>query len=508
MKRVAIIDMGSNSFRLVVFQFEQGSWWGLADEIREATRISAGMGETGVLQPEPIDRALHTAAVFSSFLRASGIEDVDAVATSAIRDAPNREQVLAGIRERTGLEVRVIDGTEEARYGYLAIANSLTLSDGFGIDVGGGSVQLMRIENRRLEDTASVPLGAVRVSEAFLEGEETTGKQIKELRKSVARTLSEVEWWAGEESPRLAGIGGTIRNLATAAQKRLDLPDVDIQGFVLTRDALEQLIELLASKPVAKRGSVRGIKPDRSDVILGGALVLDTAMEQGGFDAVEVTEAGLREGIFFEYLLEGRDPPLLEDVRRDSVMNLARRYRTDDEHVNHVARLCLQLFDALADAGLHELGSWERELLWAACMLHDIGVTIDYDDHHHHSHYLIVNVGLPGFDPRELKLIALIALWHRKGDPDPSELGDLEHKGDGQRLLLLCGVIRLAEQLERSRDGSVAAVKLDDRGSDVSLHLVTRAGPRADPSVAIWSAQRNSAILADAIGKPVEIIGV
>jgi exopolyphosphatase/guanosine-5'-triphosphate,3'-diphosphate pyrophosphatase len=165
------------------------------------------------------------------------------------------------------------------------------------------------------------------------------------------------------------------------------------------------------------------------------------------------------------------------------------------------------MFDALADARLHELGAWERELLWAACMLHDIGVTIAYDDHHHHSHYLIVNAGLPGFDPRELTLIALIARWHRKGDPDPSKLGDLEREGDGDRLLLLCGVIRLAEQLERSRDGSVAAVELDDRDGCLLLRVVTDGGPRSDPSVAIWSAQRNSAILADAVGKPVEVVG-
>ena len=506
-ERVAVIDMGSNSFRLVVFQYEPGSWWSLADEIREGTRVSAGMGEKAVLQPEPMDRALHTAAVFSSFLRASGVERVDAVATSAIRDAANQDELLDAVRERTGLEVRVISGAEEAWYGYLAIANSLTLTDGFGIDLGGGSVQLMRIADRRLEEAASVRLGSVRVSEAFLEGEKTTGKQIKALRKHLARTLSEFEWWEGGDGQRLAGIGGTIRNLATAAQKSLELPDVDVQGFLLTRDVLEELIELLASKPVAKRGSVGGIKPDRGDVILGGALVLAGAMEHGGFDAVEVIEAGLREGVFFERLLEDRDPPLLEDVRRESVINLAHRFRTDDEHVEHVARLSLEMFDALEEADLHELGDWERELLWAACMLHDIGVTIDYDDHHRHSHYLILNAGLPGFDPRELELIALIARWHRKGDPDPSELGDLERKGDGERLLLLCGVIRLAEQLERSRDGSVTAVELDDREPCVILRPVTDGGPRSDPSVAIWSAQRNSDILADAIGKPVEVVG-
>ena len=502
-----MIDMGSNSFRLVVFEYEPGSWWSLADEIREPTRVSAGMGDEGVLQPAPMDRALHTAAVFSAFLRASGVEDVDAVATSAIRDAPNRGELLDAIRERTGLEVRVISGAEEAGYGYLAIVNSLTLTEGFGIDLGGGSMELMRIADRRLEETESMSLGSVRVSEAFLEGEKTTGKQVKALRKHVARTLSEFEWWEGGEGQRLAGIGGTIRNLATAAQKRLELPDADVQGFLLTRDVLEGLIERLASKPVAKRGSVGGIKPDRGDVILGGALVLAGAMEHGGFEAVEVSEAGMREGVFFERLLKDRDPPLLEDVRRESVINLAHRFRTDDQHVEHVARLSLGMFDALEEADLHELGDWERELLWAACMLHDIGATIDYEDHHRHSQYLILSAGLPGFDPRELALVALIARWHRKGDPDPSELGELERKHDRKRLLLLCGVIRLAEQLERSRDGSVAAVELDDREPCLILRPVTDGGPRGDPSVAIWSAQGNSDILADAIGKPVEVVG-
>jgi exopolyphosphatase/guanosine-5'-triphosphate,3'-diphosphate pyrophosphatase len=506
-ERVAVIDIGSNSFRLVVFEYEPGSWWSLADEIREATRVCAGMGEEAVLAPEPMDRAVRTAGVFSSFLRASGVERVDAVATSAIRDAVNRDELLDAIRERTGLEVRVISDVQEAWYGYLAIANSLTLTDGFGIDVGGGSIQVMRIADRRLKEAESVRLGSVRVSEAFLDGEETTGKQIKALREHVASTLSEFEWWEADAGQRLAGIGGTIRNLATAAQKRLELPDVDVQGFLLERDELEELIELLASKPVAKRGSVAGIKPDRGDVILGGAIVLAGAMDHGGFDAVEVIEAGLREGVFFERLLEDRDPPLLEDVRRAAVINLAHRFRTDDEHVEHVARLSLEMFDALKEVDLHELGAWERELLWAASMLHDIGVTIGYDDHHRHSHYMIRHAGLAGFDPRERELIALIARWHRKGDPDPSELGNLQRKGDGQRLLLLCGVIRLAEQLERSRDGAVLTVRIDDRESCVILRPVTDGSPRSDASVAIWSAQRSADVLAAAIGKPIEVVG-
>ena len=501
-----MIDMGSNSFRLVVFKYEPGGWWTLIDEIREATRVSAGMGDEGVLKQEPVERALRTAAVFSSFLEASGVERVEAVATSAIRDAVNRDELLTEIHERTGLEVRVISGAEEAWYGYLAIANSTTVTEGFGIDMGGGSVQIMRIEDRRLAEAESLRLGAVRVSEAFLPDEDATPKQMKALRKHVVRQLSEFEWWDASEGRRLVGLGGTVRNLAAAAQKRLELPDVDVQGFALTRDALDELIEELASRPASKRGSVRGIKPDRSDVILGGALVVAAAMDHGGFTEMEVTEAGLREGIFFERLLEGRDPPLLEGVRRESVQNLAHRFRTDDEHVEHVARLSLQMFDALHEAGLHDLGDIDRELLWAASLLHDIGMTIDYDDHHHHSHYLILNSGLPGFSPRELELIALTARWHRKGEPDAGELGALEEDGDDGRLQLLSGVIRLAEQLERSRDQAVAKVELESGKKAVRLHALIN-GSGADPSVALWAAQRSSDLLAEAIGKTVEVVG-
>jgi len=501
--RIAVIDMGSNSFRLVVFQHEPGSWWSLADEIREPVRVSAGMGDEGVLAPAPMERAIATAAVFASFLEASGVERVDVVATSAIRDAPNRDELLGEIRRRTGLEVRVISGAEEAWYGYLAIVNSTTLVDGFGIDVGGGSVQVMHIAARGLLEVESVRLGAVRVSEAFLPGEQAKPKQLKALREHVARTLSEFEWWAGH-GERLAAIGGTVRNLASAVQKRMDLPDVDEQGFVLTRDALEELIELLAERPASERGALPGIKPDRGDVILGGALVVAAAMEHGGFAELEVAEAGLREGVFFEHLLADRSPPLLEDVRTASVENLARRFRTDPPHVAHVAKLSLELFDALRDAGLNDLGDGDRQLLWAAGLLHDIGMTVDYDDHHRHSHYLIVHAGLAGYSPREVDLVALIARYHRKGTPDPGELGAMRRDGDRERLLLLCGLIRLAEQLERSRDQAVASVRLRASDDGVVLEVVPRAG--ADPAVAIWAAGRGSGLLAEALGRTVEIV--
>jgi exopolyphosphatase / guanosine-5'-triphosphate,3'-diphosphate pyrophosphatase len=498
--RVAVVDMGSNSWRLVVYGYEPDTpWWSLVDEIREAVRIGAGMGRERLLRAERIERAIHTAAVFDAFCRASGIDRIDAVATSAIRDARNGEDLLDAIRADTALDPHVISGREEARYGFLAIVNSTTLEDGFGLEMGGGSIQTLRIAGRRQTDAESLALGSVSVSEEFLPGEKATAKGMKALRRRVEGELDSLGWWTG--GGRLVGIGGTIRNLAAAAMKRLDVPDIDAQGFMLTREALQELIELLAERPASKRGGVPGIKPDRSDVILGGALVLSAALDAGGFDALEVTEAGLREGIFFERLLgEGGR---FEDVRRQSVENLAHRFTSEPDHVRHVATLSLAMFDGLEAAGLHDLGPAERELLWAACLLHDIGTAIDYDDHHRHSYYLILNAGLPGFTPRELVLIGLIARYHRKGDPDSSQLGDLEEDGDADRLRLLSAVIRLAEQLERSRDGSVRAVRVGSADGAVTLEAQTSA--RGDPSVAIWAARRNSDLLAEAIGRPVEI---
>jgi exopolyphosphatase/guanosine-5'-triphosphate,3'-diphosphate pyrophosphatase len=503
-ERVAVIDMGSNSWRLVVFGYEPVTpWWSLVDEIREAVRIGAGMGEESgngrVLRPDRVELALHTAAVFSAFCRATGVDQIEALATSAIRDADNGEELLAEIERTTDLHARVISGEEEARYGWLAIANSTTIDDGFGLDIGGGSIQTIKIDGRRLTDSRSLRLGAVRVSERFLPDEKATPKEMKALRAHAAAKLEELGWWSG--GGRLVGIGGTIRNLTAAAMKRLDIPDIDVQGFPLTRDALEELIEELASRPASERGEVKGIKYDRADVILGGAIVLATALEEGGFQQIEATEAGLREGAFFERLL-GEDG-LFEDVRSESVRNLAHRFNHDGEHERHVWTLSSSMFDGLAAAGLHDYGDAERELLWAASLLHDIGVAVNYDDHHRHSYYLTLNAGLPGFTPRELVLVGLIARYHRKGEPDASDLGDLAEPGDAERLALLCGVIRLAEQFERSRDRAIADVRVSANGSVVALHADTQ--PSRDATVPIWAARRNADLLAEALGRPVEI---
>jgi exopolyphosphatase/guanosine-5'-triphosphate,3'-diphosphate pyrophosphatase len=232
---------------------------------------------------------------------------------------------------------------------------------------------------------------------------------------------------------------------------------------------------------------VPGIKHGRGDIILAAAVTIDTVLEMGGFEGIQATEAGLREGVFFDREMSGGGDPVFADVRGMAVRNLAIQYESDLDHVAHVASLALQMFDSLADAALIEPEPGERELLWAASMLHDVGMTISYDDHHKHSRYLIVSAGLPGFDPRERALIAQISRYHRKGAPKLGEWAALAKPGD-EDLVSRCSVlVRLAEHLERGRDQSVSRARLRVNGDGVDLHLEAEGENLVLPR---WSVER------------------
>jgi exopolyphosphatase/guanosine-5'-triphosphate,3'-diphosphate pyrophosphatase len=339
------------------------------------------------------------------------------------------------------------------------------------------------------------------MTEHFLADEDPPPKKArKALRAYVAELLENDAAWLPRSGRRIVGIGGTMRNLAAAAQAEAGEPSTGVQGFAITRDALHSLIDRLASMKASERGSVKGIKYARADLILAGALVVDSVLEHGGFDAIEVTEAGLREGIFFNSYLVG-DPPLFDDVRRASILNLAARYHVDPAHTEHVARLAMGLFDELAEAGLHAGDRWERELLFSACILHDIGMSVDYDDHHKHSRYLILNAGLPGFEPREVALIAQAARYHRKGTPEFGELSPLAKNGDDDRLNRMALMLRLAEDLERSRDQSVRAAHVAADNGTIHLEL------EADGAAAVerWAVQREVDLVERAFGRQLKV---
>ncbi len=502
--RTVVIDLGSNSFRLVVYDSVPGRYWHHSDEIYHGVRIGAGLELTGALTAERMQLALEVLEVYAHFCSASGISarNVHAVATSAIRDASNGREFVAQVREQTSLEVRILSPAEEAHHAYLAAVNTTTLRDGVVVDLGGGSLQVVHVADRRELERESWPLGTVRTTERFL-GRGSSRKQRAALREHVLAQLGGAAWLE-QVGGRIVGMGGTVRNLASAAATVAERAGIGVHGFVLQRDALEDLIERLARLNEAERAQLPGIKPERAGIILAGAVVVAAVMEAVGVAGLEVTEAGLREGVFFSTYLAEHDPPLFAEVRESSVLNLANQYQHDLGHAKHVARIARHAWLSLAAAGATpETDLDAPDLLWAAAMLHDIGMAIDYDDHHKHSRYLVLAAGLPGYSQREQALIAQAVRYHRKGTPELGVLGDVCLPGDERLLKALAAVLALAEHLDRSRDGAidVAALRADNGNFALELEI----GRRGDETLARWGAERQSEAFRRAFGRSLTI---
>jgi exopolyphosphatase/guanosine-5'-triphosphate,3'-diphosphate pyrophosphatase len=484
-RTAAVIDLGSNSWRLVVYAYRPGASWRRVGELHEPVRIAEGLSRSGRLNPSAIARGLETLEMFARYLDARGTKpgEVDAVATSAIRDAVNGPDLLAEAQDRTGLAITVLSAEEEAHLGYLAAVNSTTLTDGVVLDLGGGSLQLTAVTQRQAEIARSWPLGAVRVTDQlFPRPGAVSRKQLKHAR-AVVREALETAPWLADSGRRLVAMGGAVRNLGAAAQRASGHTETGIQGYVLERAVLHELVRELAKRPAAQR-ALPGIKASRADIVLGAAVVLESVLDLGGFDGIEVTRAGLREGVFFSRRLLGGPAPLLADVRVDSIRNLALQFDADMRHADHVARLALQLHDSLVADGLLGPDPDERGLLWAAALLHDIGVTIGYDGHTGHAHYLILKAELAGYGPREIALIAQIVRHHRKGTPTLDELRPLTRNGDAELVARCALLLRLAEQLDSGQDQSVREARLVAERHVLHLRL------RGDDRLARWSLER------------------
>ena len=294
-----------------------------------------------------MQRGLETLAVFERFCRANQLApgDVHPIATSAIRDASNHDEFIARARETTGMEIEILSAQDEARYGYVAAVNTSTLRDGLVLDLGGGSMQLIDVRERRPGAMSSFPLGAVRLTERFLPGEGPAKKKdLARVREHVREVLAEHVWPTGA-GHRLVALGGAARNLAAAAQGDTGAADLGVQGYVITADVLSELVGRIAALPSDERGSIHGVKPGRGDIILAAAVTLETVLELGRFDGLEVTEAGLRDGVFLARTLLGEEEPLFPDVREAAVRNLAIQYESDMAHVEQCRALSLQMPD-------------------------------------------------------------------------------------------------------------------------------------------------------------------
>jgi len=438
----AVVDLGSNSGRMIVFRLRQGEHLDVIEDARAPLRLARALRDSDRLGPDAIERTLEALRDFVAVAKGAGASQMIAVATSAVRDAADGHELIERAH-RLGVPLQTIDGEHEAMLGFFGAVHDLPVTSGFTFDVGGGSAEISSFRDRRLVRSWSMPLGSLRVSDAFLASDPPADHEIRALRKSVKSSIAEAGITELRSDDQLVGIGGTVRNLAKVDLRRTDYPLPLLHGYRLAERRLAAVIEELAGRTMKRRAQVPGLNPDRSDTIVGGSLVIQGIAKQLGASEIIVSSRGLREGLALA--TAGATAPSPEWVRSISVATLAARFRTwNAAAAERRTGLAADLIQALDPS----TPSRQREMLMHAATLLDIGRAIDYYDRFEHAANIVIAADLAGFSHADLGALTAIL---RQADDDTrlGPYGRLVPDDDRPAVLRAATALALADELNR-----------------------------------------------------------
>jgi exopolyphosphatase/guanosine-5'-triphosphate,3'-diphosphate pyrophosphatase len=505
--RIAAIDCGTNSIHMIVVRIRPDLSFEVIDREKDMVRLGSGGLGGKALTAEAMAAALQTFLRFRRLAESHQVEEILAAATSAVREAENGGEFLAAVERETGIKPQVISGTEEARLIHLAAVYGVDVAgvSAVVVDIGGGSVEITHGAGNTLRAAKSFKLGVIRLTERFVHTDPLSGrderKLVRHIEDELAKYLRDIQS-AGFD--RVIGTSGTILSLGTVATAERRRASDEIRNLRVPAKQIHRLRKEVTDRSIGERMKLPGLDPRRADLIVSGAVLLDTVLRRLGATEITLCDLALREGLVLDYIQRNRkhiaQAGQYPDIRRRSVIELAERCSYWSEHASQVARLSLSIFDQTR--GVHALTDREREWLEFAALLHDIGTHISYPRHHKHSYYLIKNGDLRGFEPAEAETIALIARYHRKSDPKKShtDFGALSAK-TRRAVRTLAAILRFAETLDRSHAQVVTGVEMHDRGKEYLVKLRTT----GDSELELWAAHRQIAPLERALAKPIRL---
>ncbi|HMI83498.1 MAG TPA: Ppx/GppA phosphatase family protein [Polyangiaceae bacterium] len=499
--RIAALDIGSNSFHLIVANVNATGRIDILDRAKELVRLGEAL-RSGVITPPIFDRGLEALRSLKRIADRHRPDALQAVATSAVREAQNGGEFVRAVRDELGIDVRVIRGQEEAHLIYLGARRALDLA-GRRValfDVGGGSTELILADARECYFTVSLKLGVLRLRDEWQCADPPTAREAAALadrvRSALEPTVARVKAMGFDFVALTSGTAFTLAGLSA----RLGGGQLNGPSKVLTFRALCDVEKKLLALPVADRAKLAGIDPKRADTIIPGAILLRAIFELAGVDEAALCEPALREGIIADYVAKNRPGiQLVEefpDQRRRVVMELARRSHYPEAHSHHVARLALSIFHQTRE--LHGLSNSDGLLLEYAALLHDIGFYIAGNRHHRHAHYLITTHEMRGFSQEEVETVALIARYHRKTAPKKAhpEFARLPRETQ-KKVAKLSAILRLADSLDRTHANLVRAVRCTLNPKTIELRLETD----DDPELELWAARRKGDLFEDLFGR-------
>jgi exopolyphosphatase/guanosine-5'-triphosphate,3'-diphosphate pyrophosphatase len=480
---VAFMDIGTNAVRMLLVRINNDHTYTILSKQRERVRLGEGEFLDQQIQAEPMHRSALVCSKFAEMARSYGAKEIVAVATSASREAANRDRLLRRLKKEAKIDVRIISGKEEARLIYLGVASGLNLGNkrAMFIDIGGGSTEISVADAHKYYYLDSLKLGAIRLTTMFLADDGTgtvNSAKYALLQRHIRSTAAPVIHRLKKYKTHLAiGSSGTIVNLCEVAMNMFNKNAAASDRNILTNDLLKSTIKLLCSLSLERRRLLQGINPDRADIIIGGAAILDILMNDLGIPEIRISDRGLREGLLVDYLSRKASAGFGQlSFRERTVLQLGKSCGFDEIHARNVTRIAMEIFDKARRLRLHNLGPWERELLGYSAMLHDIGMFLSFDGHQAHSAYFISNADLLGFDQKELTIMAAVAEFHRKQLPQKKYASFARMDKESREIVrILCIFLRIAESLDRSRTGVVQHVQLhQDRQKNIELEIIAK----------------------------------
>jgi exopolyphosphatase / guanosine-5'-triphosphate,3'-diphosphate pyrophosphatase len=503
--RIAAIDIGTNSIHMIVVQVRPDLSFEVIDREKDMVRLGAGGLDGRNLTQPAMAAALQTLSKFRRLAESHKVDEIVAAATSATREAENGGDFIAEVDRETGIRIRVISGTEEARLIHLAAGYGVDIggSTAVVVDIGGGSVEVTLGTATQVTLGRSFKTGVIRLTERFVQSDPLSGRDERRIVKHLNREMgSYLDQIAGRGFDRVIGTSGTILSLGTMASGEDGSRADDVRNRRVSAKALHRLRKRIVDSDIQERLRIPLMDPRRADLSVAGSVLFDTIIRRLGADAFTMCDLALREGLVLDYIHRNsariRKVERYPDVRRRSVVELGERCGYWSEHAQQVARLALSIFDQTRS--VHGFSDREREWLEFGSLLHDIGVHISYERHHRHSYYLIKNGDLRGFDPQETEVIALIARYHRQATPKKSHEGYGDLPGSLRKTVRTLGaMVRLAEGLDRSHAQAIGGLDLFPRGDD----YLARLRANGDAELELWAAHRHVAPLEELLGKPV-----
>lgn len=475
---ISALDLGSNSFHLVVVRAHSVSSFEVLLKEKSMLRLGDVVSRTGFIDGVHLTQIIDVIKSYRTLSESLGASEMVALATSAFRDADNSSEVVDAIEDETGVSVSVISGRKEAELIFKAVSSAVHFPKDVALcaDLGGGSLELMIGSKSGMLWSQSFNLGVGRLTAIFFEDSASISpKEIQKMRKHIREYLAPLSSKIKElGAVSLVGSSGSFLTLAKMALllKKPDLDQAlldDLNQVTVKRSALREVSKLVLKSDGSDRSSISGLDSKRVDIIPAAAVVLEELLRVGGFKEMVLSEWALREGIIlselenYDFLDSDHD-----SIRMASVMGITRRFAWNSYHAEKVASIALTLFDQLR--GLHAMSDEDREFLHYGALLHDIGEHIAMEDHDKHSAYLIENSRLRGFTPDEKKVLVCIGRFHRRGTPKDefSPFAQLSESWQ-DRVIKIVSILRIADALDRSHDDVVESIKAIHEGNTVKL---------------------------------------